>query len=62
MTREIPIACALTDKALQERRRDYLNKAVALLVDFKELENGFSYRFPLQETTLRDLAEIIDLE
>ena len=60
--REIPIACFLTDKQLQARRRDYLDKIVAVLVDFEELENGFSYRFPFQENILQDLAEIIDLE
>ena len=62
MTREIPIACALTDTELQQRRRDYLNKAAALLVDFKELENGFSYRFLSEKSILLDLVNIIDLE
>jgi hypothetical protein len=62
MTREIPIACALTDSELQLRRKDYLNKIAASLAGFKELESGFSYRFPLQERILQDLAEIVDLE
>jgi hypothetical protein len=48
MTAEIPVACFLTDKELQQRRTDHLNKIAALLVDFKELENGFSYRFPIE--------------
>lgn len=58
----IPIACYLTDQELQARRRDYLEKAAAALIDSSELTNGFSFRFPLEESTLRDLAEIIDLE
>jgi len=62
MTAEIPIACFLTDKQLQQRRTDHLNKIAALLVDFKELENGFTYRFPVERSTLQDLAEVIDLE
>lgn len=62
MTREIPIACYLTDKELQQRRQDYLNKIAASLVDFKELENGFSYRFPIEKSLLSDLVEVIDLE
>jgi hypothetical protein len=62
MTREIPIACALTDKQLQQRRKDYLDKIAGSLAGFEELESGFSYRFPLRETVLQDLAEIVDLE
>lgn len=62
MMQEIPLACALTEKQLQERRKDYLNKISGLLTDFKELESGFSYRFPLKETILQDLAAMIDLE
>jgi len=62
MTREIPVACALTDKQLQQRRKDYLEKIAASLDGFKELESGFSYRFPLREGVLQDLAEIVDLE
>ena len=62
MTAEIPIACFLTDNELQQRRANYLNKIAASLVDFKELENGFSYRFPVEKSMLTDLAEVIDLE
>jgi hypothetical protein len=62
MTQEIPVACFLTDKELQRRRSDHLNKIAASLVDFTELENGFSYRFPLRATMLQDLIEVIELE
>lgn len=62
MNREIPIACYLTDSELQLRRKDYLDKIAGSLIDFAELENGFSYRFPLKGTILQDLAAIIDLE
>jgi hypothetical protein len=62
MNREIPIACYLTDGELQQRRKDYLDKIAESLIDFEELENGFSYRFPLGERVLQDLAAIIDLE
>ena len=62
MKQEIPIACALTDRELQQRRRLFLDKIASSLLDFKELESGFSYRFPLKEMILQDLAEIIDLE
>lgn len=62
MTEEIPVACFLTDKELQQRRKDHLNKIAASLVDFNELENGFSYRFPSEKSVLLDLIEIIHLE
>lgn len=62
MMQEIPLACALSEKQMQKRRKDYLDKISASLVDFKELESGFSYRFPLREKILQDLAAVIDLE
>ena len=62
MKQEIPIACVLTGGELQQRRRIYLDEIASSLIDFKELESGFSYRFPLREAILQDLAEIIDLE
>ena len=62
MNAEIPIACYLTDKELQARRKNYLDKAAEFLVDSTELPDGFVYRFPLAESMLQNLAEIIDLE
>ena len=62
MKQEIPVACALDDIELRRRRTDYLEKIGSSLIDFKETESGFSYRFPLNETILPDLAEIIELE
>ena len=59
---EIPIACHLTDKELQTRRKNYLDQAAESLIDSAELSDGFVYRFPLRESTLQNLAEIIDLE
>ena len=62
MKTEIPVACYLTDKELQARRKNYLDKAAESLIDSAELSDGFVYRFPLEDTTLQNLAEIIDLE
>jgi hypothetical protein len=62
MNPEIPIACYLTDKEMQARRKNYLDKTAALLVDSTEIEHGFIYKFPLKPAILQDLAEIIDLE
>ena len=62
MNAEIPIACYLTDKELQARRKNYLDKAAEFLVDSAELSDGFIFRFPIAESMLQNLAEIIDLE
>jgi hypothetical protein len=62
MKQEIPVACALDGKELQQRRKDYLDKIASSLIDFKESESGYSYRFPLRGAILQDLAEVIDLE
>ena len=61
-TKEIPVACALTDRELQARRKDYLDRAAARLIEQTETAAGFSFKFPLGSAMLRDLAEIIYLE
>lgn len=58
----LPIACALTDKELQMRRETVLRQVAAHLLDFRELENGFSYSFPADEGVLRELVNVINLE
>lgn len=62
MNTEIPVACYLTDKELQARRKNYLDKAAESLIDSAELSDGFVFRFPLRDSILQDLAEIIELE
>lgn len=62
MNTEVPVACFLTDKELQARRKNYLDKAAESLIDSAELSDGFVFRFPLRDGTLQTLAEIIDLE
>ena len=58
----LPIACALTDKELQMRRETVLRQVAAHLIDFRELENGFSYCFPADDEVLRELVSVINLE
>lgn len=62
MSGEIPIACALTDQELQERRKNVLHKTAESLIEVQELKDGFSYRFPAEDAVLRDLINIINLE
>lgn len=58
----LPIACTLTDKELQMRRETVLQQVAASLIDFEELENGFSYRFPAKDEVLQELVNVINLE
>src|ERR1700755_688089 len=62
MRSEIPIACTLTDKELQERRAKVLQKVAQSLIEVRELENGFDYRFPAEDAVLQDLITVINLE
>ena len=62
MSAEIPVACYLTDKELQARRQNNLEKAAEALIGATEISDGFVYKFPLKPAILQDLAEIIDLE
>lgn len=58
----IPIACDLSDSQLRERREAILNEAADKMLDFRELENGFSYRFPMEDSVLESIVKIINLE
>jgi hypothetical protein len=58
----IPIVCSLTDKELRERREKYHNRVAGSLIESEELDNGTRFRFRIGNSTLVDLAEIINLE
>ena len=45
MDEEIPIVCTLSDKELQERRKNILVKIAASLIDSRELPRRFSLSF-----------------
>jgi len=62
MKNNIPVVCLLTDRELQDRRKDHLEKLAASLIDFNESRSGYIYRFPLDSSILKHLIEIIDLE
>ncbi len=61
-TMSLPIACSLTDSQRQERRRDVLQKARRVVVDVRELENGYAYSFPANGECLTELAQLISFE
>lgn len=62
MVPDIPIACSLTDQEPQKRRKGILQKTAESLLEVREQKNGFSYRFPADDSVLQNLATIINLE
>jgi hypothetical protein len=62
MHAEIPIVCTLTDKELQERRKNVLQKTAQSLIEVRELRDGFAYKFPAKNAVLQDLINVINLE
>ena len=58
----LPIACNLTEAALQERRRDVLQKVRNAVIETRELEDGYSYQLPAREEWLAELAQLVNLE
>ena len=60
-TVSLPVACSLMDSELQERRRTVLQKVRSVVCEVKELDHGFSYRFPSGEW-ITELANLVELE
>ncbi|HLA11811.1 MAG TPA: hypothetical protein VJ023_14590 [Pyrinomonadaceae bacterium] len=52
----------LTDAALQERRRDVLQKVRNAVIETRELEDGYSYQLPASEEWLAELVQLVNLE
>jgi hypothetical protein len=57
-----PIACSLTGSEFQDRRRGLLQKVSEAVLEVKELEDGYSYRFPSDGIWINELANLITLE
>ena len=55
-------ACRLTDSELRERRNTVLREAGRAVLETREMENGFAYRFPAEDRWLDALARLIGLE
>ena len=58
----LPIACSLTPPELQERRSTLLRKVKDAVVEVKELNEGYAYRFPADGEWIVELANVITLE
>jgi hypothetical protein len=59
---ELPIACNLTDSEFRERRAGILKSVGDAIVEIKELEQGYAYRFPSDVNFVASLAELITVE
>ncbi len=59
MNTDLPIACRLTEPALQERRNTVLQKGGESILEIRELDAGFAYRFPPDDDWLVSLSEFI---
>lgn len=58
----LPIACNLTDAAFQERRAGVLKTVKGAVMEIKELEDGYAYRFPSDEIWIPELTKLITVE
>jgi hypothetical protein len=59
---ELPIACSLTDAEFQQRRAELLRTFQDALLETKELDDGYAYRFPSGANWISELAQLITFE
>ena len=59
---DLPIACNLTDPEFQRRRADLLKTFQRALLETKELDDGYAYRFPSEGNWITELAQLITFE
>src|SRR5438309_1012624 len=60
--KDIPIVCRLTEPELRERRTNVLQKALRTVLETREQETGYAYRFPSDSESLDRIFEIVRLE
>ena len=58
----LAIACTLTAPELQQRRSGLLRRFQEAVIEVKELDEGYAYRLPAEETWITELAQLITLE
>lgn len=61
-TDDLPIACNLTDPEFQQRRAELLQMFRGAVLETKELEDGYAYRFPADGEWIAELAKVIAVE
>jgi hypothetical protein len=58
----LPIACNLNDAEFQRRRADLLTTFQGALLETRELDDGYAYRFPSDANWISELAQLITVE
>lgn len=59
---QLPIACNLNDAEFRERRADLLRTFQSALLETRELDNGYAYRFPSDADWISQMAQLITFE
>ena len=59
---DLPIACGLTDPEFQRRQTELLRIFQGALLETKELDDGYAYRFPSGANWIAELAQLITFE
>ena len=59
---DLPIVCNLTDPEFQRRRAELLKTFQRALLETKELDDGYAYRFPSDGNRIAELAQLITFE
>jgi hypothetical protein len=59
---ELPIACNLNDAEFQRRRADLLVLFQGRLLETKELNDGYAYRFASEAERIGELSQLITFE
>jgi len=58
----LPIACSLTDSEFRKRRKTVLREAGKKMLEVKEIEDGYIYRFPSDDDSLAQIFELVRME
>ena len=58
----VELSCNLTTPELQERKGTIIASLRAQLIDKKELDNGFAFKFPGTDNLLDELTEFVKTE
>lgn len=58
----LPVACSLTDAEFRERRSRIFQEVGRAVLEVKETENGYAYRFPSDDDLLSELVQLVCLE
>lgn len=58
----MPVACRLTASALRERRETVVRQVGQAVLEVKEVEQGYGYRFPADDDLLLAIMHLVRLE